>query len=275
MLNSMTGFGSHDARIPFLGKISVEIRSTNHKFLETVIHAPEGLAFLEEKIKSEIESKIQRGRVTCTINIAANAARELAFNEKLIKRYLAAAEKLKKQYGVTGGLSVETLINLPGVVALTEERIPGQEVWPYLKDVVVRAVCVLAATRRKEGRALTSCLKGRSQDLEKELKAIALRFKEVAAKRAAGIKNEEERAAFLKESDITEELERIMFHVRNFISRLSRKGPAGKELDFIAQEMQREANTMGAKSCDSAISGKVVKIKAEIEKIREQVQNIE
>jgi uncharacterized protein (TIGR00255 family) len=107
------------------------------------------------------------------------------------------------------------------------------------------------------------------------LKFVRARFQKVTKARAAGIKSSEECAAFLKDSDITEELERLDYHLKSFLRSLSRSSPIGKELDFIAQEMQREANTIGAKSCDSRMSGEVVQLKSRIEKIREQAQNVE
>ena len=118
-------------------------------------------------------------------------------------------------------------------------------------------------------------LKSRAEILKKDLDMVKARFKKAVKDKLARINNDEERIGFIKEADITEEIERLAFHIGNFKSKLSKYGPIGKELDFVAQEMQREANTMGAKSCDAAISSTVVQIKSQIEKIREQAQNIE
>jgi uncharacterized protein (TIGR00255 family) len=131
------------------------------------------------------------------------------------------------------------------------------------------------AMRRKEGAALSAHLKSWAQSLKKDIVLIKARCKRVVELKLAQLASEEEKNSFLKNADITEEIERLWFHGSNFIEKLKRSGPIGKELDFIAQEMQREANTMGAKSCDAGVSATVVEIKSKIEKIREQVQNIE
>jgi len=129
--------------------------------------------------------------------------------------------------------------------------------------------------RQKEGRATYVYLKNRLEALKADLGIINSRFKKIVPHKLAKIASDEERASFLKVADISEELERLAFHIKNFWHKLSQLGPLGKELDFIAQEMQREANTVGAKSFDKIVSAKVVQLKSQIEKIREQVQNIE
>jgi uncharacterized protein (TIGR00255 family) len=275
MIKSMTGFASKEMNISSVGKVSLEIRSTNHKFLEVVIHLPQGISFLEDKIKGEIESKIKRGRVVCSVNIVGSPSREVFINYALINKYILAGRKIKEQYRIEDGLSLDTLINLPGVLDLEEGSIPKAKVWASLKGLTSRAVGDLTLVRGKEGRALYAYLKTRGEALKLEFSRVRQRFLKVIKERSSGIKNEEELSSFLKQSDITEEMDRIEFHIVNFLDRLSSKEPVGKELDFIAQEMQREANTMGAKCCDADISAKVVKIKSEIEKIREQIQNIE
>ncbi len=275
MIHSMTGFGNKEAKIDALGKVSVELRSTNHKFLETVIHLPEGLLFLEEKIKKEVESKIKRGRITCAINVIGTPSREIFINEELLKKYLAALKKIKNQCRIKSEMGLDALINLPGVLALGDSSIPKEKVWSRLNPLVTQAVAGLAAMRLKEGRALHDYLKTRAAALKVSVGAIKKKFQKAIKERLAKIATEEERTSFLKNSDITEELERISYHLNNFLQRIATGGAVGKELDFIAQEMQREANTMGAKSCAGDISAKVVKVKSEIEKLREQLQNVE
>jgi uncharacterized protein (TIGR00255 family) len=138
-----------------------------------------------------------------------------------------------------------------------------------------RALDDLVKTRKNEGQALHKYLKKRAEALSINLQAVKLRFKEAIKAKLSILITDEERSSFLKESDINEELERLTFHIGNFKNKLTQSGPVGKELDFIAQEMQREANTLAAKSFDVGVSGKVVEMKSQIEKIREQVQNIE
>jgi uncharacterized protein (TIGR00255 family) len=275
MLTSMTGFGHAQSFVAAVGRISLEIRSVNHKFLEIVSHLPEGFLSLEDSVKKAIEAKIKRGRVTCVVNIAQSQANKVFINERLIKDYLGALKKIQRRFRISDGLTLETLVHLPGVLSLTENDISGERIWPHLKGLLEEALQDLRRMRGKEGHALEVYLKKRAVFLKAELEAVKKRFRKVIKEKAALIANSEERASFLKETDISEEVERLSFHIRNFVNKLSQSGPVGKELDFIAQEMQREANTMGAKSCDAQISASVIRLKSEVEKIREQVQNIE
>jgi uncharacterized protein (TIGR00255 family) len=133
----------------------------------------------------------------------------------------------------------------------------------------------LLKMRQKEGRAIYGYLKNRADSLKYNLSAIKSRFKKAIEEKLKQIHTNEERSGFLKDTDITEEIERLAFHIHSFKNKLVKSGSVGKELDFIAQEMQREANTLAAKSFLAAISGRVVQMKSQIEKIREQIQNIE
>jgi len=275
MINSMTGFGAKECAAGGFGKICVELRTSNHKFLEIALHLPEGFLSLEERIKKEIEAKIKRGRVVCAINISGGEAASVTVNQKLLNNYIEATKKIQKQFAIKDGVALDTLINLPGVVSLSESNLPKEKIWPFLKKLLDQAIDILAAARRKEGEALVAHLKKEAQGLKDTLTGIRVRFKKIIKQKAAKITIDEERAAFLKNSDITEEMERLAYHIKNFVSKFSKGSPIGKELDFIAQEMQRETNTMGAKSCDTLISGEAVQLKSRIEKIREQAQNVE
>jgi len=274
MLKSMTGFGGREAEAPFFGKISVELRSTNHKFLEVVFHLPEGFLALEDRMKKEIEAQLKRGRVTCGVNISGAVAR-VFINEKMLKEYVGTIKKIKKNFSLSGEISLDALIRLPGVLSLAESSLSKARIWPHLKLLLNQALDHLVKVRRKEGRALEGYLKIRAKSLGMSMERVKNRFKSVMKERLTTFKTGEERAAFLKDTDISEEIERLAFHIKNFQQKLAKSSPVGKELDFIAQEMQREANTMGAKSCDTGISGQVVQMKSQIEKIREQVQNVE
>jgi uncharacterized protein (TIGR00255 family) len=271
----MTGFGSREREIVPFGKVSVEIRGTNHKFLEAVFHLPEGFLSLEEKLKNEVEAKVKRGRITFVVNISGGKAARIYVNKPLLKNYLSTFRQMHKEFHIKDDVSVNTLIHLPGVLSLEEKAFVKAGIWPHLKPLVSAALDEFVKMRRKEGQALQNYLKSRAQALGTDLTTIKSRFKEAIKNRLAVLLTDEERASFLRESDITEEIERLTFHIRNFRSKLEKSGPVGKELDFIAQEMQREANTLAAKSFDVSVSGKVVEMKSQIEKIREQVQNIE
>jgi uncharacterized protein (TIGR00255 family) len=274
MIQSMTGFGRNEKKIGEFGLVSVEIRSINHKFLETVIHVPEGFLVLEDKIKKEIESRVQRGRITCVVTIYDGTARDVIINERLLKKYLSSIKTISGKYHVAGDVNINNLINLPGVLSLTENKQPAMRIWPQLKVLVAKAVAELIEMRLKEGQAIVKFLRERNDQLASDISMVKDRFSKVVKQKAAQFPTDAERTAFLKESDINEEIERLEYHIHNFKSKLTLSGPVGKELDFISQEMQREANTMGAKSCDALISGRVVQIKSSIEKTREQLQNI-
>ncbi len=271
----MTGFGSREADIDSVGKIHVEMRCTNHKFVETVFHLPEGMLFLEDKLKKEIESRVRRGRVFCAINIKGREAQGVFVNRKLLKKYIQELNSIKKEFKIKDGLTVDSLIRLPGILLLKENKPGGMYVWEHIRPLVRQTISQLLKTRQKEGGALGRLLMKRSGLLKNDLALIKRRFCSAVKMRLRKIKSEEERSAFLRGADIAEEIDRLTFHIANFQQKIAKGGTVGKELDFITQEMQREANTLAAKSFDLLISGRAVQMKSQIEKIREQVQNIE
>lgn len=274
MIMGMTGFGRAEAKVGSYGRVIVEIRSLNHKFQEVIVHLPGVFLSLEEKIKKEIESKIKRGRVTCVLTVSKSLSKA-RLNEGLIKDYIALCRQIKTQFAIKDQLSINTLVQLPGVLSVAENNIVRQQDWAHLRPLVNKALDKLMLMRRKEGQSVGLYLQKRVEAMSGSLKNIHSRFKAVVTDKAARFSNEEERYSFLKSTDISEELSRLEFHIKSLNAKFSRNGPMGKELDFIAQEMQRETNTIAAKSCDAHISNRVVAIKSEIEKIREQAQNIE
>ncbi|HNW38834.1 MAG TPA: YicC family protein [Candidatus Omnitrophota bacterium] len=274
-INSMTGFGCQETEVNSFGRVSVELRCTNHKFLETVFHLPEGLLSLEEKLKKEIEEKLKRGRIYCAINIRGQMAQGIFVNRKLLKNYLHELNSLKKEFKINDGITLDSLIRLPGILSLKEDKPTGAHIWEQLKPVFTQALTSLLLARQKEGCALAGLLKKRSGLLKKDLIFIKKRFVVAVENKLKKIQAEEERLAFLKGADVAEETDRLHFHINNFQQKIDQGGAVGKELDFITQEMQREANTLAAKSFDLIISGRAVEMKSQIEKIREQVQNIE
>ena len=275
MISSMTGFGSKEITIEPIGKICVDIRSSNHKFLETSLHLPEGFLSLEDKIKREVESRVKRGRVVCVVNVVGKKTAKVFVNKGLLENYIQELKKAKKEFALNGELDVNTLINLPGVLALDEDKVSASNIFPRLKSALDGALEALVHARHKEGKALYVFLKNKAVSLEKDLSIVKARYKKIAQDKCGLLKTDEERSSFLKDADINEEVERLGFHIRNFKSKLAKTGSVGKELDFIAQEMQREANTMAAKCFHASVSARVVQMKSQIEKIREQVQNIE
>jgi uncharacterized protein (TIGR00255 family) len=274
VVESMTGFSCHQADLGLLGKVTVELRSTNHKFLEVVLHLPEGFLALEEPLRKEIEARIPRGRIICAITMSGTPTQRVEVNETVARMHVQSSRQLQKHLGVKGDLTIDTLMQLPGVVSLMQSSVARTALWPRLRGVVREAVESLVAVRRREGAAMMAHIRRRTVSMSKDVERIRARFSKLIKERTAALSTDEERSSFLKNSDITEEIDRVSFHVRNVLGKIARAGALGKELDFIAQEMQREINTIGAKSCDAAISAMVVEIKSTIEKIREQAQNI-
>ena len=274
-MKSMTGFANKEIVIAPFGKISLEIRSTNHKFLEAVFHLPVGFLSLEDKIKKEIETRIKRGRVVCVMNILGSPVNSIFIDKRLLRDYISTLRSIRGKARIKEDIRLDTLINLPGVLSLVEDRRSKTRIWPRLKTLLHKTLDDLVSMRQKEGQALYIYFKKSVKALEISLGIIRTKFKKLIKDKIAELKTPEERTSFLKDTDITEEIERLAFHIRNFKNKLSKSSPIGKELDFIAQEMQREANTMGAKSCDAMVSSRVVQMKSQIEKIREQLQNIE
>ena len=275
IINSMTGFGCQEIEVNSVGRISVELRCTNHKFLEAVFHLPEGLLSLEDKLKKEIEGKLKRGRIYCAINIKGQLAQGIFVNRKLLKNYLVELNSVKKEFKLNDGLTLDSLVRLPGILSLKEDKPIGAHIWEQLKPVFLQALTSLLVARQKEGKALAGLLSKRSALLKKDLVFIKQRFVVAVKNKLKKIQAEDERVAFLKGADVAEETDRLHFHINNFQHKIAQGGAVGKELDFITQEMQREANTLAAKSFDLIISGRAVEMKSQIEKIREQVQNIE
>lgn len=275
LIKSMTGFGRAEAKAETFGSIVAELRSTNHKALEIIVHVPDGFLALEGGLKNEIEAQVQRGRITCVVNIVGGRLNRVCINKPLLKEYLSALKRIKSEFRLQDSVSLNTLIHLPGVLALAENTLEIKHITPHLKVVIKKALSELIQMRRKEGKALALYLHERVKELQEHLDAAKARFKKALDERLARIDQDEERASFLRNTDVSEEISRLAFHAKNLRDKLKKRGPVGKELDFIAQEMQREANTMAAKSFDTLVSSRVIQIKGQVEKIREQVQNIE
>lgn len=274
MIKSMTGFSRARGLISPWGRVSLEIRSTNHRFLDIVLHLPEGFLHLEQKLKDELAKRIRRGHIICKLEINPHKIKKPVLNKHLIEEYYLSLKQVSRRLNLSQDIDINTLASLPGIWSMQSHvaLYPG---WSKIKPLVKKALDRLIQVRQQEGRAMFKDVGMRSQRLGKMLKIIKARFKKVIQQRLRLYNTEEEKNGFLRSSDISEEIVRLSFHLKNFIHRLNNKKSVGKELDFILQEMQREANTIGAKSIDVVISNKVIGMKSEIEKIREQVQNVE
>ena len=290
-IQSMTGYGRAAARTT-IGTIVVEFRSTNHRYLEVAPHLPNGLAVLEGRIAETIRSAIQRGRVEAFITVQSHhpTARRVTFDDTLLQGYHRALVDLKGRFGLKGPLTLEHLLGLPQAVSIVEERLPSEDVWGALRPVIQAAVQELARSRIREGAKLTADLRQQLAAIERQMRAIQrrlpkalkeqqrhlrTRLHELLGSGTASASQLEQAAALVKDADVHEELVRLQSHLAYMRTTLSGHQLVGKRLDFIAQELIREANTLGAKVNDSLAVQHVVDIKGCIEKIREQVQNLE
>ena len=274
MIKSMTGFGRARRFISPWGRVGLEIRSVNHRFLDIALHLPEGSLHLEQRLKEAIAKRIKRGHIICRLEINTFQLKKPVLNKHLIKEYYLSLKKISKQLKIRQDIDINTLVGLPGV--WSAQPYPSLSLnWIKLRPLIGEALDMLVKRRQQEGRALYKDLKLRAERLERILTIVKQRSRQVIKQRLSLCSGEEEKNAFLKSSDINEEVVRLSFHLTTLIRCFKNKKSVGKELDFILQEMQREANTIGAKSIDSIVSSKVISMKDEIEKMREQVQNVE
>ncbi len=292
MIKSMTGFGQAKS-----GKASakwrVEIRSWNHRFFEFSINAPLFLNDIEPKVRGVLREHIRRGKVVMSLSQSggSNGEPSRVIDDKKIEAYIRAVRNVKRKYGLKGELDINSILSIPEIFLSKKREVVPDSVWSELKPVVEQAAKALAASRLKEGMALHRDMSKRIAMIRKSAGVIEKVSLEIPEKRyerlrdfvakllegrdVAKDKIEREIAVYVERSDITEELVRIENHLVLFEKAMKEGGEAGKKLDFLAQELHREVNTIASKSQNSDISAEVIQLKSEIEKIREQVQNIE
>ena len=292
MIRSMTGFGRCE-KVTSSHAVIVELKSVNHRYFELSSRVPRGYGFLEEKLKSHLQARISRGKVDVYVSYETleDGEVQVQVNHDLASGYVAALHELARRYGVKEDLSATALSRYPDV--LTVRRSPEDEdkVWEIVRGVLDEALASFLSMREAEGLRLredvlrraetilsiVSRIEERSPQTVEEYRAkLQARLNEMLA----DVKRDEQRilteaAIFADKVAVAEETVRLRSHFEQF-SRMLESGEAvGRKLDFLVQEMNREANTIGSKASDSAIAYMVVDIKAEIEKIREQIQNIE
>ncbi|MFH1996397.1 MAG: YicC/YloC family endoribonuclease [Candidatus Omnitrophota bacterium] len=292
MIRSMTGFGRGESRTG-RGVITAEIKTVNHKFFEVSCKLPGNIADFEERVKQLVQRKVRRGKVNLSVSCdgVLAGAEEVSLNLPIAKSYYGELAKLKKALRLGGTVSVEDLILFPGVLNYQAKEADLSRQWPKIKQALDRALDKLVSDREKEGRALYRDLTGRANRIKTMLSVVSRRaasslddYRKKFADRVRKLTGSQEIdpnrlamevAIHAKNCDITEEIIRLKNHLGNFKKTIENNGGVGKKLDFIAQELHREINTIGAKASDFKISNNVINIKSEIEKIREQVKNIE
>ncbi|MBK7948692.1 MAG: YicC family protein [Deltaproteobacteria bacterium] len=295
MIFSMTGFG-RAARESGGVAFEVEARSVNHRHLDLRIRLPRLLADRENALKQRVQSKLARGKVEIVVNLASNAATaKLVIDEAIAGQYVEAARALSSRHALAGGLDVAALLALPGVTRVVEAEIDTEALAASVEEALDEAVRGMLEMRAAEGEALRVELEGRLATVLRLSEAFQARSGEVVQaarqrlqKRAEQIRRDvglsddarlhQEIVIAADRLDITEELVRLRSHIAQFEDTMRAAGldnPVGRRLDFLLQELGREANTVGSKASDAALAQDVVALKTELERIREQVQNIE
>jgi uncharacterized protein (TIGR00255 family) len=288
----MTGYGRGETDHNGV-KFSVELNSVNRKQSDIVINLPRDLTELEPRIRQTINENISRGRtnVSVTYQNGSGVPRKLALDTELARSYHDAMRALQKDLDAPGEITIGAILQAPGVMRPPEETIDSSTAWPAIERALRTAVAELIKMREREGKHLAKDLIRRLKAMRKQIKEIRGLHPEVVKKYRAAlleriqkaglpISTDDERLVkeisfFADRADVSEELTRVESHLAQFAHHLRRHEPVGRTLEFITQEIFRELNTLGAKANNAAISQRVVACKAELEKIREQIQNLE
>jgi len=290
----MTGYGSGQCvRAGF--KVTVELSSVNRKQAEIYAALPRELEMLEAPIRDTINRHVARGRVTARVLLHTGdggLSARMHLNAPLARGYARELNHLAKQLKLGGGVTLDHLVRAPGVFQTDEELVEAQNIWPAVEKALKQALAALVKMREREGAHLAKDLAVRieamrqsAERIEKQAPRTAENYRRQLLERikSAGIENlapDDERllkeiVLFADRSDISEELTRLQSHFQQFEDCRRAKEPTGRTLDFLAQEMNREVNTIGSKANDALISREVVTLKAELERFREQAQNVE
>jgi uncharacterized protein (TIGR00255 family) len=292
MLRSMTGFGAAEATAP-AGRYVAEARSVNHRFLEVLIRLPRDLAPLEDRVRGLVQGRILRGRAEIVI-IRENygkRARTVKVDVDLAKTFVTALYDLKQALELPGSADLAMVAGLPDMIKIEEQKEDLEESWAPIAEAVTRAVDRLVAMRETEGARLARDVAQRLDRLQERAAEVEARAPRVVQEYAARLSRRitelvgavpvdegrmaTEVAMFAERADIAEELTRFRSHLVQMRETLEGNGAVGRTLEFIVQELGREANTMGSKANDLEISRAVIAIKGELESLREQIQNVE
>lgn len=273
MIKGMTGFGRASLQSG-AGRISVEIKSINHRYFEFVAHMPTQFNIFEERIRKEIQSLVKRGRIVYVLNFSHSALPSVYLNKKLAQHYLNQLKRLAKDLRLKDNITLQQILNLEGVVAVVESEQPSEAVWSLIQSATRASLQQLVRMRNAEGKSIYNDILKKLSQADSLAKSISDRSRIVFAAKKKQLAREDF-SAFTKDHDINEEITRLSYHIKSLKQQLHKAAAAGKEIDFISQELQRETNTIGAKMPDEKISHYVVKLKGIIEQIREQSQNTE
>ena len=292
MITSMTGFGRRQG-VWLDGTVTVEVRSVNHRFLETAVRVPKSIGMLEDTLKKTIQQHCSRGRVDLTVSLQGNrgSTRSLQLDATLAKQYHHALQTLQRVLKLKGSIDIGLVAGFRDIVALSDQPTEDPKLSKLVEKLGLQAVADLKKMRQKEGLLLAQDLLARIGQLRECKTLVAERVPVVVQETFDRMKVRVEKllgdsipdlprlnqelALYADRCDITEELVRFEAHMVQFERTVQEVQPVGKTLDFLLQEMGREVNTIGSKANDISITSTVVRMKAELERLREQVQNVE
>ncbi len=288
MIRSMTGFGKGEG-----GGFVVEMRSVNHKFLDIAPRLPKALSPLEGRLKKAIGERFSRGRIDVFVTSGGSeeGPRALKLDVPAAKQYIELLSELKSRFGLPGEVDLNMVGSLKDIIIVQEETSDMEALWAALEAPLSEAMNALERMREEEGANLDADVRSRSRNISLGLDDVSKRSPEVVKEYQAKLRDRveklsqgmeldgerlaQETALMADRCDITEEIVRGKSHLAQLDKMLGDGGPVGRKLDFLIQEINRELNTIGSKASDFEIAKRVIEMKAEMEKIREQVQNIE
>jgi len=291
MISSMTGFGAADGLVG-RARMSVEVRTVNHRFFTPSIKLPSAFSKWEPEVRELLRRRIPRGHVNVIARVGADSDGSPIIDEHRFTIYLAALRDLKQRHGIPGELDIASLLRLPNVLAPPLEEADTGSL-EELTSIVSKALDDLVRMRQSEGAQLSRYLEARLAELKTMLVGIRdrapirlteqhVKLRETVAALLAGQPVDDQRLAhevaiLAEKLDVAEEVDRFQSHITAFAEtiRSTSAEPVGKRLGFLLQEMLRETNTLGSKANDAAILSNVISIKEELEKMREQVENVE
>lgn len=292
MIRSMTGFGAA-AVLDGAFSVRVEARSVNHRFLQVKTRLPSELAHLEGELEGVVKKALERGVVTLHVAVErAASARVAKLDEGVARAYRDQLQALAKALGIAADVQLETLIELPGVVASPDPSTEVEHEAKLVEQAVRGALAKLVTMREAEGRSLLADMQKQKDGIRALVAKIEERMPKVVVEHHAALQKRvdqllggrdvvkqadlaRELALLAERMDVSEELTRLTSHLGQLDALLAKEKPVGRELDFLVQEFLREANTIGAKCSDATIAHTVVELKTLIERLREQVQNVE
>lgn len=289
----MTGFG-RGASGGLEQAVTVEIRSVNHRYRDVIIRMPRTMQVYEDDFRGIVGGRLSRGRVEVAVSVAGNGPEtplEIDVNVGLLRSYMRALNRIREELAITERLDLNTVIGLKDVLTAKPRDVDIEGLRGAVMDALFQALEGLDDMRIAEGKRLEDDLSGRLETLYALLDQMETRTEGSTAQRFERLKEDlqrllkespvdpqrlaQEAAIMADRADVSEEIVRIKSHLEQFRQYMSLKEPVGRRLDFLLQELHREINTLGVKASDAAVSGSVVEFKAELEKMREQVQNVE